>query len=78
MTARRKTFVLVGTVRPRTKRGTPTVQYGFPDTPLAAWGTDAYTAEAPQRELDRQKKVAADAAVAQEKAKSENKAQFRP
>ncbi|HUP38847.1 MAG TPA: hypothetical protein VM115_01910 [Vicinamibacterales bacterium] len=95
--------------------GTPTVQYGFPDTPLAAWGTDAYsvtllrvaypaafrlvvahtrldalartaiaaavrqdTAEAPQRELDRQKKEAADAAVAQEKAKSENKAQFRP
>jgi hypothetical protein len=95
--------------------GTPTVQYGFPDTPLAVWGTDAYsvtllrvaypaafrlvvtharldslartaiaaamrqdTAEAPQRELDRQKKVAADAAAAQEKAKTENKAQFRP
>src|SRR5215213_4093575 len=23
--------------------GTPTVQYGFPHTPLAAWGTDAYS-----------------------------------
>jgi hypothetical protein len=95
--------------------GTPTVQYGFPDTPLAGWGTDAYsvtllrvaypaafrlvvaytrldnlaraataaavrqdTAEAPQRELDRRTKEAAVAAAAQEKAKAENKAQFRP
>jgi hypothetical protein len=95
--------------------GTPTVQYGFPDTTLAAWGTDEYsvtllrvaypsafrlvvahtrlenlariataeairqdTAEAPQRELARQTKEAADAAAAQEKAKTENKAQFRP
>src|SRR5687767_5400151 len=77
---------------PSRRLGTPTVQYGFPDTLLAAWGTDAYavtllrvaypaafrlvvthtrldnlartaiaaavrqdTAEAPQRELDRQK-----------------------
>ncbi len=100
---------------PSRRLGTPTVQYGFPDTLLAAWGTDAYavtllrvaypaafrlvvthtrldnlartaiaaavrqdTAEAPQRELDRQKKEAADSAAAQEKAKSENKAQFRP
>src|SRR5688500_11942596 len=100
---------------PSRQLGTPTVQYGFPDTLLAAWGTDAYavtllrvaypaafrlvvthtrldnlartaiaaavrqdTAEAPQRELDRQKKEAADSAAAQEKAKSENKAQFRP
>jgi hypothetical protein len=95
--------------------GTPTVQYGFPDTPLAGWGTAEYsvtllrvaypaafrlvvahtkldnlaraataaalrqdTAEAPQRELDRQQKAAADSAAAQEKAKAENKAQFRP
>lgn len=36
------------------------------------------TVEAPQRELARQKKEAADAAAAQEKAKTENKAQFRP
>lgn len=35
-------------------------------------------AEAPQRELARQKKEAGDAAAAQEKAKTENKAQFRP
>jgi hypothetical protein len=95
--------------------GTPTVQYAFPDTHLAGWGTDAYSvtllrvaypaafrlvvihtrldslartataaavrqdsAEAPQRELDRQKKEAAATAAAQEKAKAENKAQFRP
>ena len=36
------------------------------------------TDEAPQREIDRQKRAAADAAAAQEKAKAENKAQFRP
>jgi hypothetical protein len=35
-------------------------------------------AEAPQRELARQKKAAEDALAAQEKAKAENKAQFRP
>src|SRR5688572_4829627 len=95
--------------------GTPTVQYAFPDTHLAGWGTDEYsvtllrvaypaafrlvvthtrlddlartataaavrqdTAEAPQRELDRQKKEATATAAAQEKAKAENKAQFRP
>lgn len=95
--------------------GTPTVQYGFPDTPLAGWGTDAYsvtllrvaypaafrlvvahtrldnlaraataaavrqdTVEAPQRELERRQKEAAASAAAQEKAKTENKAQFRP
>lgn len=100
---------------PSRRLGTPTVQYGFPDTPLAAWGTDEYsvtllrvaypaafrlvvahtrlddlartattaavrqdTADAPQRELDRQRKEAADAAAALEKAKAENKAQFRP
>jgi len=100
---------------PSRRIGTPTVQYGFPDTTLAAWGTDEYsvtllrvaypaafrlvvahtrlenlartataaailqdTAEAPQRELARQTKEAADAAAAQEKAKTENKAQFRP
>ena len=34
--------------------------------------------EAPQRELDRQKKEANDSAAAQEKAKTENKAKFRP
>jgi hypothetical protein len=34
--------------------------------------------EAPQRELDRQKKEATDAAAAKEKAKTENKAQFKP
>jgi hypothetical protein len=95
--------------------GTPTVQYGFPDTPLAVWGTGDYSvtllrvtypdsfklvvaltrledlartataaalrldaAEAPQRELARQKKQASDSAAAQEKAKTENKAQFKP
>ena len=95
--------------------GTQTVQYGFPDTPLAVWGTDDYsvtllrvtypqsfrlvvadtrlenlartatttavrlnTEEAPQREIARQKKEAAASAAAQEKAKTENKAQFRP
>jgi len=95
--------------------GTPTVQYGFPDTPLAVWGTAEYsvtllrvaypqsfrlvvahtrlenlartataaavrlnTDEAPQREMARQKKDAAAAAAAQEKAKTENKAQFKP
>jgi hypothetical protein len=100
---------------PSRRMGTPTVQYGFPDTPLAEWGSDTYsvtllrvaypaafrlvvahtrldalartataaavrqdTAEAPQRELDRRKKEAADSAAAQEKAKTENKAQFRP
>lgn len=100
---------------PSRRLGTPTVQYGFPDTPLAAWGTDEYsvtllrvaypaayrlvvahtrlddlartattaavrqdTAEAPQREMERQKKEAADSAAVQEKAKAENKAQFRP
>ena len=36
------------------------------------------TAEAPQREIARQKKLAADSAAAQEKAKTENKAQFKP
>ncbi len=35
-------------------------------------------AEAPQRELARQKKEAEDSLTAQEKAKTENKAQFRP
>ena len=34
--------------------------------------------EAPQRELDRQKKETTDAAAAKEKAKTENKAQFTP
>jgi hypothetical protein len=95
--------------------GTPTVLYGFPDTPLAVWGNDnhsvtlfrvAYpaafrlvvaltpleklartasaaaaqldTAEAPQRELERQKKEADVLAAAQDKAKTENKAQFKP
>lgn len=100
---------------PSRRLGTPTVQYGFPDTPLAVWGTTEYSVtllqvaypssfrlvvahtrlenlaraataaavrldidEAPQRELARQKKEAADSAAAQEKAKAENKAQFRP
>ncbi len=95
--------------------GTPTVQYGFPDTPLAVWGTADYsvtllrvaypqsyrlvvahtrlenlartataiavrlnTDEAPQREIARQKKEADASAAAQEKAKTENKAQFKP
>lgn len=34
--------------------------------------------EAPQRELDRQKRQADDSAAAQEKAKTENKAKFKP
>ncbi len=34
--------------------------------------------EAPQREIDRQKNEASDLAAAQEKAKTENKAQFKP
>jgi hypothetical protein len=34
--------------------------------------------EAPQRELDRQKKEASDVAAAKDKASSENKAQFKP
>lgn len=100
---------------PSRRLGTPTVPYGFPDTPLAVWGTAEYsvtlmrvtypesfrlvvaltrledlartatvaalrldTDEAPQREIARQKKLAADAAAAQEKAKTENKAQFKP
>ena len=95
--------------------GTPTGQYGFPDTTLAVWGTTEYSVtllrvaypesfrlvvaltrledlaraasaeavrldkgEAPQRELDRKKKEINDSAVAQEKAKVENKAQFKP
>ena len=28
---------------PSRRLGTPTVQYGFPDTTLAVWGTDAYS-----------------------------------
>lgn len=100
---------------PSRQLGTPTVQYGFPDTPLAVWGTADYSvtllrvtypasfrlvvaltrledlartasvaavkldaAEAPQRELDRQQKEADASAAAQQKAKTENKAQFRP
>jgi hypothetical protein len=100
---------------PSRRLGTPTTQYGFPDTPLAVWGdadssitlmrvtypesfrlvvaltrletlartaTAAAvrldTAEAPEREMARQKQEAADSAAAQEKAKTENKAQFRP
>ena len=100
---------------PSRRLGTPTVQYGFPDTPLAVWGNDEYSvtllrvpypesfrlvvastrlenlahtataaavqldkAEAPQREIDRQKNEASDLAAAQEKAKTENKAQFKP
>jgi hypothetical protein len=100
---------------PSRRLGTPTVQYGFPDTPLAVWGDAensitllrvAYPAsyrlvvaltqlenlartasvaaarmdaeEAPQREIDRKKKEAAASEAAQEKAKAENKAQFRP
>lgn len=95
--------------------GTPTVQYAFPDTPLAVWGTADHSVtllrvaypesfrlvvastrlenlartaaaaavrmdadEAPQRELDRKTREASDSAAAKEKAKSENKAQFRP
>lgn len=100
---------------PSRRLGTPTVAYGFPDTPLAVWGDADYSVtllrvaypesfrlvvaltrlenlartasaeavrldadEAPQRELDRQKKEANASAAAQEKAKAENKAQFRP
>jgi hypothetical protein len=100
---------------PSRRLGTPTVQYGFPDTPLAVWGNAEYSvtllrvpypesfrlvvastqlenlahtasaaavqldkAEAPQREIDRQKSEASDLAAAQEKIKSENKAQFKP
>lgn len=100
---------------PSRQYGTPTVRYGFPDTPLAVWGDAdhsvtllrvAYPAafrlvvvstrlddlaraasvsalrldaiEAPQRERDRQKREADASAAAQEKAKTENKAQFRP
>ena len=95
--------------------GTPTVQYGFPDTPLAVWATAESTVtllrvtypasfrlvvaltrlenlartatasavrldaeEAPEREIARLKKQATDAAAAQDKAKTENKAQFKP
>jgi len=100
---------------PSRRLGTPTVQYGFPDTPLAVWGNAEYSvtllrvaypesfrlvvastrlenlahtasaeavlldkAEAPQREIARQKNEASDLAAAQEKAKTENKAQFKP
>ena len=100
---------------PSRRLGTPTVQYGFPDTPLAVWGNAEYSVtllrvtypesfrlvvaltrledlartasaaavrldkeEAPQREIDRQKNEASDLAAAQEKAKAENKAQFKP
>jgi hypothetical protein len=100
---------------PSRRLGTPTVQYGFPDTPLGVWGNAEYSitllrvpypesfrlvvastrlenlaytasaaavrldkAEAPQREIDRQKTEATDLAAAQEKAKSDNKAQFKP
>ena len=100
---------------PSRQLGTPTVQYGFPDTPLGAWGTADYSvtllrvaypaafrlvvastrlddlartasvaavrldaAEAPQRERDRQKKESDASAAAQQKAKTENKAQFKP
>ena len=100
---------------PSRQLGTPTVQYGFPDTPLAVWGNADYSvtllrvtypvafrlvvastrldelartasvaavrldaAEAPQRERDRQKREADVSAAAQEKAKTENKAQFKP
>jgi hypothetical protein len=95
--------------------GTQTMQYGYPDTPLAVWGDAAYSVtlyrvgetksfrlvvaesrlealartataaavqqsldEAPQREIARQKRDADAALAAQEKAKAENKAQFRP
>lgn len=95
--------------------GTPTVQYGFPDTPIGVWGNADYSVtllrvaypaafrlvvastrldelarvasvaavrqdlvEAPQRERERMKKDAAASAAAQEKAKTENKAQFKP
>jgi len=100
---------------PSRRLGTPTVQYGFPDIPLAVWGNADHSvtllrvpypesfrlvvastrlenlahtassaavrldkAEAPQREIDRQKNEASDLAAAQEKTKSDNKAQFKP
>ena len=100
---------------PSRQFGTPTVKYGFPDTPLAVWGDADYsvtllrvaypaafrlvvastrldelartasvsavqldTAEAPQRERDRQKREAEASSAAQDKAKTENKAQFKP
>ena len=100
---------------PSRQLGTPTVQYAFPDTPLAVWGNADHSvtlfrvaypasfrlvvaltrledlaraaslaavrldaAEAPQRERDRQQREAAVTAAAQEKAKTENKAGFRP
>lgn len=100
---------------PSRRLGTPTVQYGFPDTPLAVWGNADYSvtllrvaypasfrlvvaltpleelartasvaavrldaAEAPQRERDRQKTEAEVSAAAQDKAKIENKAKFKP
>jgi hypothetical protein len=100
---------------PSRQFGTPTVQYGFPDTPLAVWGNADYSvtllrvaypaafrlvvastrlddlariasvaavrldvAEAPQREREREKRAADVSAAAQEKSKTENKAQFKP
>lgn len=100
---------------PSRSLGTPTLQYGFPDTPLGVWGNADYSVtllrvaypaafrlvvastrldelarvasiaavrqdavEAPQRELDRLQRDAAASAAAQEKLKTENKAQFRP
>ena len=92
-----------------------TVQYAFPDTPLAVWGNTEYSltllrvaypasfrlviastrleelaraasvaavrldaAEAPQRERERQQREADASSAAQQKAKTENKAQFKP
>ena len=92
-----------------------TVQYAFPDTPLAVWGNTEYSltllrvaypasfrlviastrleelaraasvaavrldaAEAPQRERERQQREADVSSAAQQKAKTENKAQFKP
>ena len=100
---------------PSRQLGTPTVKYGFPDTPLGVWGNADYSVtllrvaypaafrlvvvstrlddlaraasvaavqqdvtEAPQRERERQQKETDSAAAAQEKAKLENKAQFKP
>ncbi|MEO5741322.1 MAG: hypothetical protein ABIS29_12085 [Vicinamibacterales bacterium] len=100
---------------PSRRIGTPTVQYGFPDTPLAVWGNAVYsvtlfrvaypesfrlvvaltrledlaraatatamrldTDEAPQREIARLKSEAVALAAAKDKAKTENKAQFKP
>ena len=100
---------------PSRQLGTPTVQYGFPDTPLAVWGTAEYSItlmrvaypdsfrlvvvharlenlartataaalrlhadEAPQREVTRLKEEAAASEKAREKAKTENKAHFKP